>query len=76
MNDEQALHVLSLLDCKGLARTARDISVERIKAWMTVPEEIQALQPPIWDDAYLEGFERARSECLKIIANHRKEQNW
>ena len=77
MTDKQCVEVLKLLDCYGLARTARDISVKRIEAWYRVPEEIDALTPqPKSPKLYTQGFEDAKRFIQKIIKNHRKEQNW
>ena len=77
MTDKQCLEVLRLLDCAGLARTARDISIKRIEAWFKVLDEIDELEPhEKTPKLYKEGFADAKRFIVKIINNHRKDQNW
>ena len=75
MTDEQALEVLGLIDCHGLAKTARDISVARIKGLMELPNEVRELKAN-GGKFYKQGFETCQMKVLKLIAKHRKEQNW
>lgn len=77
MNDEQALDVLNKLQPVGLAKTARDIAVNRMTGFMNFSKEVKEMEPPAdLGKYYKQGYELCKIDVLQKLSKYRKEQNW